>query len=252
MNEVGEDTLSDYYQEAEAWSESRLREAAATRRLAIIGAGVAATIAVLEAIALIILLPLKTVVPYTLLVDRQTGFVQSLKPLERQVISPDDALVRSFLAQYVIAREEFDIDSLRSDYTKVALWSAGVARARYLAGMQASNPTSPLATLPRRTLVDVEVRSISPLTADTSLVRFSTVRTDPNGQPQPSVPWASVIKHRFAGETMSASDRLINPLGFQVTEYHRDAEMPVVEPLSDTLHPLNAAPTSREYGSVQQ
>ena len=48
----------------------------------------AATVAVLLAIALIVLMPLKTVEPYTLLVDRQTGFVQALEPLDPERISP--------------------------------------------------------------------------------------------------------------------------------------------------------------------
>ena len=70
-------------------------------------------IAILEAIALIVLMPLKTVEPYTLLVDRQTGFVQALRPIDAERIAPDRALTQSFLVQYVIAREGFDIDSLQ-------------------------------------------------------------------------------------------------------------------------------------------
>ena len=77
-----------------------------------IGAG---TIAVLEAGALILLTPLKTVEPYTLLVDRTTGYVQALKPLDADKIAPDTALTQSFLVQYVIARESFDIDTVTAE-----------------------------------------------------------------------------------------------------------------------------------------
>lgn len=224
MNEMHDENLEKYYRDAETWSADRERSTSASRKVAWIVAGVAASVALLEAIALIMLLPLKTVVPYTLLVDRQTGYVQALKPLEREIIAPDQALVRSFLAQYVIAREGFDIDSLKDSYRKVALWSAGEARSRYISDMQASNPTSPLATLPRRALVTTQIRSISSLNADTALVRFSTIRADPGDQFQPPQTWAAVIKYRFSGETMTAEDRLLNPLGFQVVRYRRDAE----------------------------
>lgn len=247
MNELSDDTLSAYYREAETWSADRDRAAASSRKIAWIVASVAAGVALLEAVALILLLPLKTVVPYTLLVDRQTGYVQALKPLEREIVAPDHALVRSFLAQYVIAREGFDIDSLRDSYRKVALWSAGEARSRYVSSVQASNPLSPLSTLPRRSLVEVEVRSISSLNADTALVRFSTVRTDPGGQRQEPQIWAAVIKYRFSGEAMAAADRLLNPLGFQVVRYRRDAEMiaelPAAYPTSPTAAPRVVAPT---------
>lgn len=231
MNQNEED-LRRYYEEAGSWSADRKKGLAASRRIAWVIAGLATGVAVLEAVALAALAPLKTVVPYTLLVDRQTGNVQALKPLEQQAITPDDALVRSFLAQYVIAREGFDINSLKEDYRKVALWSAGDARSRYLAAMQSSNPQSPLATLPRQALVEVEVRSISSLGADTALVRFATWRTDPGGQRQEPQNWAAVLKYRFSAAGMSASDRLLNPLGFQVLRYRRDAEMVETPPPS--------------------
>src|SRR3546814_4386960 len=93
------------------------------------------------------------------LVDRQTGFVQQLKPLDAETISADRALTQSFLVQYVIAREGFDIDALQSDYRKVALWSSGSARQTYLSDIKVSNPDSPLARLPRSSRIDVEVKS---------------------------------------------------------------------------------------------
>lgn len=225
MNKMSDKDLKTYYREAETWSADRNRALAGSKRIAWIVAGTATAVAVLEAIALAALMPLKTVVPYTLLVDRQTGNVQALKPLEQQTITPDDALVRSFLAQYVIARESFEINSLKDDYRKVALWSADEARDRYLASMQANNPLSPLATLPRQALVETEVRSISSLSADTALVRFVTKRSDPGGQKQDVQNWAVVMKYRFSAASMSAADRLLNPLGFQVLRYRRDAEI---------------------------
>ena len=206
-----------YYQEAETWAEDQNRAAARQLRTAWIVAGIAATIALCEAIAIVALTPLKTVVPYTLLVDRQTGYVEALKPLERETIAPDRALTRSFLAQYVIAREGFDINALQSDYRKVALWSAGEARDRYVATMQANNPASPLASLPRQALVSVQIRSVSSLNANTALVRFTTTRSDPGAQAGPPAYWAAVVTWTFSGAAMSAEDRLTNPLGFQVT-----------------------------------
>jgi type IV secretion system protein VirB8 len=233
MSKSDTKTLDEYYQAAESWSNDRDREIAASRRIAWIVAAAMGGIALLEAIALILLMPMKTVVPYTLLVDRQTGYVETLKPLERKTIAPDTALIRSFLVQYVIARESFDADSLKDSYRKVALWSAEGARARYIADTQGSNPQSALATLPRRALVEVKVRSVSSLDADTSLVRFTTIRTDPGAQAGTPQYWATVIKYRFSGAAMQAEDRFINPLGFQVTRYRRDAEtLPEQSPLS--------------------
>jgi type IV secretion system protein VirB8 len=242
MNDMSDEDLKRYYKQAETWSADRNRSLSGSRRIAWIIAGAAVGVAVLEAIALAALVPLKTVVPYTLLVDRQTGNVQALKPLEQQNITPDDALVRSFLAQYVSARESFDINSLKDHYRKVALWSAEEARDRYLASMQASNPLSPLATLPRQAMVETEVRSISSLGPDTVLVRFATYRTDPGGQRQDAQNWATVMKYRFSTASMSAADRLLNPLGFQVLRYRRDAEMIAPTPVASSEPATSPAP----------
>jgi len=226
MNDETLKDLDSYLASAGSWSEDRARMENRSRRLAWIVAGCASVIAVCEALALAALAPLKTVEPYTLLVDRQTGYIEALKPTERGAVTPDTALIRSMLVQYVIARESFDIDSLQNDYRKVSLWTAGQERQRYVAGMQASNPASPLASLPRRALVETQIRSVSALSADSALVRFATVRTDPGGQRQDAQLWAAVIKYRFADGPMSAEDRFINPLGFQVVRYRRDAEIP--------------------------
>ena len=244
MSEDPESHLSDYLRSAESWAADKERADRSRLSMACIGAGVLGVIALCEAIALIFLTPLKTVVPYTLLVDRQTGYVQALKPLERETIAPDTALTRSFLAQYVIAREGFDIDSLRDDYRKVALWSAGEARDRYVGEMQASNPASPLASLPRQALVKVEIRGISSLSADTSLIRFVTTRTDPGGQTQVPQPWQAVVTYRFSGASMTAHDRLINPLGFQVMRYRRDAELGPNAVPTATIAPSSAGPAA--------
>lgn len=208
----------------DSWAVSVTEQLERSRSRAWIVAAVAAVIAVLEAVALVMLLPLKTVEPYTLLVDRQTGNVEELAPLDAQVIAPDAALTRSFLVQYVIARESFDYASLQSDYRKVALWSAGEARQRYVDQMRTGSPGNPVSIYPRNARVNVEVRSVSSLSADRSLVRFTTTRTDLGGQPQESQHWAAVVDYAFTNAEMSEEDRYLNPLGFQVTRYRRDAE----------------------------
>ncbi len=209
---------------ADSWAWSVTDAAERSARRAWIVASVAAAIALLEAIALALLMPLKTVEPYTLLVDRQTGHVEALAPLDTRTIAPDAALTRSFLVQYVTARESFYAESLQEDYRKVTLWTGGDERKRYIDAMQATNPQSPLAFVPPGSTIKVEVRSVSSLSANSALVRFTTVRSDRAGGAMPPEYWAAVINYGFSDAAMSEADRLVNPLGFQVTRYRRDAE----------------------------
>ena len=228
-----------------AWSVTDAAERSARRAWLV--AAVAAVIAVLEGIALVWLMPLKTVEPYTLLVDRQTGHVEALAPLDASMIAPDAALTRSFLVQYVIARESFYPESLQEDYRKISLWTGGEERQRYIERMQANNPESPLAYMPRGGTIRVEVRSVSSLGASRSMVRYTTVRTDPGGAPQPPEYWASIVDYGFSNAAMSEADRLVNPLGFQVTRYRRDTErLPEVDAaLSAGERPAAPRPVER-------
>jgi type IV secretion system protein VirB8 len=231
MNDESRKSLDDYYAQAGSWNRDRLQAMRSSRRIAWWVAGAAGLIAVLEAGALLLLTPLKTVEPYTLLVDRTTGYVQALKPLEPAKVAPDTALTQSFLVQYVIAREGFDLSTVNASYRKVALFSADRARSSYLSQMQVSNPGSPLVALPRGATVEARVKSISPVGRDVALVRFDTVRVDPNGQAQPPQPWIATVRYRWSGEPMKLEDRFVNPLGFQITSYRRDPE---ALPVSDT------------------
>jgi type IV secretion system protein VirB8 len=235
MNDQARESLDSYYKEAASWNSDRTEALRKSERRAWWIACAAASIAVMEAIALILLMPLKTVEPYTLLVDRTTGYVQALRPLDPEKVAPETALTQSFLVQYVIARESFDIDTVGSNYKKVALWSAEKARSGYLSSMQASNPQSPLLTYPRSSVVETRVKSVSPLGRNVAMVRFDTVRQDAGGQVQPPRSWVAVIRYRYSGEPMKLEDRFVNPLGFQVVRYRRDAEMgPPPEALATT------------------
>jgi type IV secretion system protein VirB8 len=158
------------------------------------------------------------------MVDKTTGFVQALRPLDVSTIDPDAALTQSFLVQYVIARESFDMATLRTNYRKVALFSADAARNSYLDSMPASSPQSPFRLYPRTTTVDARVKSVSSIGAHAALVRFDTARTDAGGDEQSPRSWVAVVQYRYAREPMSLEDRFVNPLGFQVTSYRKDPE----------------------------
>jgi type IV secretion system protein VirB8 len=247
MNKQSRETLDAYYAEAASWNHDRVQLMRSSYRIAWVIAGAATLIAILEVIALVFLLPLKTVVPYTLMVDRTTGFVQALKPLDEAKIGPDTALTQSFLVQYVIARESFDASTLNVDYRKVALFSAGAARSSYLQTMQASNPDSPLVRYPRTTTLGVRVKSVSPIGNNAALVRFDTARTDGNGHAQASSAWVALLKYRYSTAPMSVDDRFVNPLGFQVTSYRKDPEA-----LASTQADQQAASSPTASGSVTE
>jgi type IV secretion system protein VirB8 len=230
----------EYYANAGSWAGERTQSIYASRKVAWIVAMVATGVAVLLAVVILLMMPLKTVVPHILLVDKQTGFVQALDPTGAQAIAPQKALTQSFLVQYVEAREGFGIATVQGQFKKVALWSSGGAKSRYVNFMQASNPESPLATLPRGTVVDAKVRSVTQLTAGSAMVRFASVRRDSEGTEYPQENWVAVIKYRYSNAPMAAEARYVNPLGFEVTDYRVDAETLPIETAPSVPRPAPA------------
>lgn len=236
-----------YFEHARDWALDRQARESRLLRIAWLVAGVAVGVALFEAVALAMLVPLKTVQPVTLLVDRQTGFVQALDPTRPTRIGADSALTQAFLAQYVTSREGFDRATVARDYRRVALWSGGAARTQYLSLMPATNPASPLQRFTNGTIVDARIKSVSRLSDGVALVRFNTQSQDRTGRTGPIQPWISVVRYRYSVAVMSFDDRLINPLGFQVTSYRRDAEAPVA--VAEQLQPSNTV-ASDHAGTV--
>jgi type IV secretion system protein VirB8 len=231
------DHKASYFNRAKSWAvdeQASLRTMLSQTRFF---AGGAVLIAVLEAFALMLLTPLKSVRPIPVLVDRQTGYVEVLREDGRRELRADTALTESLLAQYVIARESFDITDIAANYRKVALWSGDAARRDYLTTMPAANPNSPFRLYPRSTIVDARIKSISPIGPDVALVRFETRRQDQDGRATALHAWAAVVAYRFTDAPMSVDDRLVNPLGFQVVRYRRDAETltPAEQPSNPSL-----------------
>lgn len=219
-----------YFERAESWAADTQILSARSRRTAWTIAGIAIAIAAFEAVALAMLAPLKTVQPITLLVDRQTGYVQALDPLTPRRVAADEALTNAFLAQYVMGREGFDRATISTQYRRVALWSAARAREGYLAQMPAANPASPFQRYPAGTIVDARVKSVSRLSQGTAMVRFDTQVEDRSGRADTPQPWIAVVRFRYSDAPMRLEDRLVNPLGFQVVSYRRDAEAPPPPP----------------------
>jgi type IV secretion system protein VirB8 len=214
----------DYYAAAKSWSEGQTSVAARETRIAWRVAAGAGVIALLLALALAFLVPLKTVVPYVLTVDRQTGAVETASTVQSGSLSQNEAVIQAQLASYVIARETFDATDLTQKYRQVQVMSARPVAAAYVAQMAVTNPESPLRSLSRGDTVSVKIRSVSLINDNAGLVRFTATRTGAGGGAGQPASFVSAISFGFNGRPLRQSDRYDNPLGFQVTRYRRDAE----------------------------
>lgn len=215
-----------YFDLARSWADERDRAGAQSRRIAWTIALVACAVAVLEAVALALAMPLKQIEPIAILVDRATGNVQRVDLDQPRMLAANEALQQSLLAQYVVAREGFDPISIRQNYRKVALWSDGQARSGYVATMAQNPPAARLAAGRRDIALAAQVKSVSMLSPGTALVRFDVARIGYDGQRSDVRPYVATIAFGYRGQPMRIEDRFDNPLGFVVRRYRVDAEAP--------------------------
>jgi type IV secretion system protein VirB8 len=232
MSQTSGEQLDALYADTNSWAQDmRERDRRQGQRLAI-ATWIFAAIALIEAFAIFLMLPLKTVVPYTLLVDRQTGYVEEIDPLTIKRIPQQDALTKSFLVQYVMAREGYDRMTVKDNYRKVALWSSGKAQKSYLTRMQPSNPNNPVALYSVDGQVAVTILSVSLTDEGRALVRYQLSGGRTNRPDVALGQYAAVVGYIYRDRPLTVSDRLINPLGFEVTAYRSDPEIapPLAEP----------------------
>ena len=213
-----------YFAAARSWADGQSAAVARETRLAWRVAAGASVLALVLGLALMFALPLKSVQPYVLTVDRQTGAVEPAMGLSDGRLTQNEAVIQAQLAGYVIARETFDATDLAQQYRRVQIMSSRPVAQAYVAGMAATNPQSPLNTLNRGDTVTVKIKSVSMIGDGAGLVRYTVTRTPSGSVAGLSTNYVSAVSFGFNGRPLQQSDRFDNPLGFQVTRYRRDAE----------------------------
>lgn len=225
------DQRQDHYILTQRWTEP---EPAPSHRTGWWVACVLFVICAAQAAAIALMLPLKEIVPYTILVDRQTGYAETIRGVEIGALAEDEAITQSFLAQYVLGRETYDKIDLAERYQRVALWSDGEARASYVDSYRSDNPSSLPLILPSGTRTEITIKSVEILSRNSARLRFET-RTFVPARAMERADYQALIGFQYNDAAMRMEDRLINPLGFQVTTYRRDAE--TIAPLTGAASP---------------
>lgn len=223
MTGVPSSDLRAYFEEARGWDHDRLASALRSRRLAWTVAACASALAGAAVAAVIVLTPLKTVEPYVVRVDRTTGAVEVMTALSRaKPVQYDEAVTKSFLATYVRARESWLPAAAEANFRQVSIMSTPEEQQRWAVAFRPSNPASPQVAHGPNADVQVSVRAISFVAPSVANVRFHrTVRV---GAQVLDTDWIATVAFAYTKAPMGESDRLRNPLGFQVSSYRADPE----------------------------
>lgn len=193
-------------------------------RTAWIVAGCACTVAVLLAIAVAVLVPLRETEVFTVLVDSSTGAAERIYQVQPTGISDEEAIKEALLVSYISDRESYFRTGIQERLESVQRRSDGQARRSLIALWTAGSEDYPPALFGSTAQVDVRVRSITFLKEDVAQVRFDKRLARPNQDPVTQT-FIATVGFAFTPRRERALERVWeNPLGFTVKAYRVDAE----------------------------
>jgi len=233
---VTKDNLERYLSEARSWETDKVKALEKSRKIAWVIASCAGLLTFFAIMAVAMLSPLKTVQPYVVRVDNATGAVDIVSALTGAPTKYDEAVNKYFLQSYVRWREGYSKQLAAEFYTNVGLMSAGEEQRKYFDFFNPRNPKSPINLYGDQARIVIKIKGISFITPSIALVRYLKTVEGDNLAPV-NTHWAATIAFQYSAAAMSERDRLINPLGFQVTEYRNDPDEQVTASIQETTSP---------------
>jgi len=203
------------------------------------------------------MLPLKQKVPYLVMADAYTGTATVARldgDFAMRGITMREAVNRSNVAHFVLARESYDLELVNlRDWKTVQTMAAPGVKAPYVQLFSNNNPDSLVKQYGKDQAIRVKLLSIQLIdggpgkTPRGATVRFQrSLYNKQTGVTRPIDNKIATIAFTYKQNLeMDDQSRMENPLGFWVTSYRVDddyATVPPAEVLAPALAPQPAAP----------
>lgn len=201
------------------------------------------------------MLPLKQKVPYLVMADAYTGTSTVARLTDDAIqhrISASEAINRSNVAHFVLARESYDLALLNlGDWATVQTMSAPGVRAAYTQQYSSNNPNGLYRKYGKDTAIRIKLLSIvlngggPGMAPRGATVRFQRSLYDKqSGATRPLDNKIATMSFTYKTNLdMDDQSRIQNPLGFWVTEYRVDDDYSSAPPaeIQDTAAPAMPA-----------
>src|SRR5688572_3437892 len=192
------------------------------------------------------MLPLKEKVPYLVMADAYTGtstVARLTEDFTNQRIATSEAINRSNVAHFVLARESYDVAMMNlRDWTTVYTMSSAEVAAGYSNLHSNNNPESPYKLYGKGRAIRVKILSIVFISGSANAApKGATVRLQRSlfdkvtGSSRSMDSKIATLEFSYkANLKMDEEDRIENPLGFQVTSYRVDNDYAASPPVEAT------------------
>lgn len=183
----------------------------------------AITMALLMGVSLILLVPLKQVVPYVVTVDKLTGEA-NIATSTKQFVSSSELNDKHWIKSFVIARERYSYKLLQHDYDTVRLLAGDKPWQSYARLFDGDNALDK--KLGENGEITPTILSITVSEGGLATVRYELRSKDPHAN-NDGVVTRRVATLRYVYKTQSSKrefELIDNPLGFAVEGYQTDPE----------------------------
>ena len=226
------------YEQAMSWEADINAARAKSERKAWMVAKVAVSVAVLEAIGLVTLAPMRQTVPVVFTVDKAQGNVEYVGIVDDQQVKGKQELIdKNNLTRYVTARESYFYALLQPDYDLVMTMSSNQVGNDFASLYEGDNARDKKYGKNYELHVDViSVQTNQDETGYTAAIRFTKTlhSVEANRDEQPQYYIAS-IRYEYAPNNLNKlveKDLIKNPFGFKVVGYRIDPELSPSRPVA--------------------
>lgn len=222
-------SIEGYFREAESWDADRTAQCRRSARAAWWVAAAGWVCAVASALALVMLVPLKSVEPFLVRVDNTTGVVDVV-PVYAGRAAPEEAVTRYFLTHYLTVCERFNFATAESDYEECGAFHSSQRNQAWYAQWASTNPASPLNVHKDGSTVRVQVSSVSFFSrasglSDLAQVRYLKAARQGAGSEESLTHWVATIQYAYAAPAKDPRTRRWNPLGFKIVDFRSEPEV---------------------------
>jgi type IV secretory pathway component VirB8 len=209
-----------YYAAASSWDAELIRNARVARNRAYLFAALSWVVTFAASIAMAVVFSREKVEVVTIAYNDATQTVRHVRynPEDAQRLTGMEAVRKFHINQWMQAAETWSQADVQNRVKTLRLFAAPAVESKLSSLFGGSAQDRALGQRLERVL---KVHSISQLKDGVAHVQFQTEEFI-DGKSTGIYEWASIIEFRFTHRPVAGSD-LLNPFGFQVTNYRRDA-----------------------------
>jgi len=221
--------IEAYFRDSQSWDSDRAQLSRQSERRAWRVAICAGIGMLLCASGLVLLEPLKQVVPFLVRVDNSTGIVDVVPSLSGTA-QFSEVLTRYLLTHYVTVCERFNYATAESDYQECGAFHTARRNQLWYAQWMQTNPESPLNLYKDGTTLQISVAAVSFFKrangmGDIAQVRYVKRLQRGSSAHEEMSHWIATIQYAYSEPSSNANIRALNPLGFKIEDFRSEPEI---------------------------